>query len=295
MKKREPGIFRGESFEEYQVIEAVNNSSLKHMTRSAAHFYAEVLDPEREAKAPSDALILGNAIHTAILEPDLFVHKYAVVPDDAPKRPTSVQRSAKKPSDDTVAAIEFWDRFNAENAGRIILTKDQAEICRKVSRKFLSSNTAQFLFSKGQPEVSLVWEDPIEEVLCKGRADWINDTMIIDIKSSIDASEAEFSRAAFNYDYAMQAAFYLDGYKALTGKELIFVIAVFEKAPPFECRFYVVSDKMIDFGRKKYRALLAKYAKAAKTGIWEGYTDELTTLELPSWVEKTLERNPQEF
>lgn len=295
MKKREPGIYRGESFEEYQSIDAVNNSSLKYMSKSALHFYAKVLDPNREKDEPTPALILGNAVHTKILEPSEFENRYFVVPEDAPKKPTAAQVSAKKPSQDTVFAIEYWVQMMGQNSDKTLLTRDQWDTAHKIHETFMSSKTAQMIFSQGKTEQTLVWEDPIEGVLCKGRADYINDIGIIDIKSTIDARPDEFSRSAYNYDYAMQAAFYVDGYKTLTGEEANFIFACFEKEPPFACRFYVASEAMLNFGRKKYRALLAQYAKAKKTGIWEGYTDELTTLDLPPWAEKTLERNPQEF
>jgi exodeoxyribonuclease VIII len=295
MKNREPGIYPGIAFEEYVTIDAVNNSALQHMAKSAKHFYAKVLDPNREKDEPTPALILGNAVHTKILEPDEFSKRYFVVPEDAPKKPTAAQINAKKPSDETLEAIRYWTELMGLNAEKTLLTRDQWETSHKIHEAFMSSKTAQMIFSLGKTEQTLIWEDPIEGVLCKGRADYINDIGIIDIKSTIDARPDEFSRSAYNYGYATQAAFYVDGYKRLTGEESNFIFACFEKEPPYACRFYVASDAMIEFGRRLYRALLAQYAKAKKTGIWEGYPDELTTLELPPWAEKKNNQPPQEF
>ena len=54
-----------------------------------------------------------------------FKAKFATVPKDAPRRPNSLQRNAKKPSSETLHAIGFWDDFARMNVGKQILDQEQ--------------------------------------------------------------------------------------------------------------------------------------------------------------------------
>lgn len=281
-----PGVYTGLSFDEYLSIEAINKSSLQHIAKTPAHFFSAVLDPKARKKE-SDALRVGNAIHTLILEPDLYLERYVVIPPDAPRRPSSTQINAKKPSDETIKTIAFWEDFDAKNKNKIQLDIDEQTIAESVAGAFRKSVVAQELFEAGDAEVTLVWEDPIEGILCKGRLDWLNpETGMTDLKSTLDASVREFARSAMNYGYHFQAAWYHDGYKALTGLELPFIFGAFEKTEPFASRFFVASDKMLELGRQTYRPLLKKYAECLKTNTWEGYADEIVVLDPPAWAMK---------
>ena len=63
---------------------------------SPLHYWHKYINPNRERAEPSQALIMGSAIHSIVLEPDLFTGEYITVPEDAPKRATKAQINAKK-------------------------------------------------------------------------------------------------------------------------------------------------------------------------------------------------------
>lgn len=67
MKKiKEPGIYKL-SNEEYHDQEALNKSGLVQLSKSPAHFNEWYNAPNEE---PTNAMVIGTATHTAILEPD---------------------------------------------------------------------------------------------------------------------------------------------------------------------------------------------------------------------------------
>src|SRR5687768_7626953 len=104
-----PTIIRGLPDDDYHAHPAFGNSDLKMIrTRSPAHYRYKKDNPEPATPAKRD----GRILHCAILEPHLFSKKYAVLPADAPADLRRF-REAKKPSDDTLAAIAWWDEWTA--------------------------------------------------------------------------------------------------------------------------------------------------------------------------------------
>lgn len=290
----ESGVYKNLTNEEYHSGAGVSKSGLTLIGKSPLHYWSAYLDPEREPRKETDAMKLGTAIHSAILEPDLFASDYVVVPNDAPRKPTSVQRNAKKPSDDTIAAIEFWDAFNADNEGRVIIDIDDYETCTSIQRQVRRHPAAIALLGTGEAETSVYWIDNETGVLCKCRPDWMNyqANVIVDVKSAEDASPIAFQRSIFNYEYHVQAAWYIDGVTAATGHApKAFIFGVFEKSRPHAAAFYYADQEMIDLGRRIYRERLAIYANCLQTNRWPGYPDTLQAISLPMWALKAANDN----
>ena len=101
-------------------LDVASASGLQRMLRSPAHFREWVESPEADKETP--ALTFGRAFHMATLEPDVFERTYTVVPANAPRYPTAAQWSAKKPSADSLAAMDWWRAWEAENVGRVKLS-----------------------------------------------------------------------------------------------------------------------------------------------------------------------------
>ena len=66
----------------------------------------------------------GSMVDCAWITPELFKAQFVVLPAKAPRKPTKAQRGAKKPSEDTVKAIEWWDRFEKITEGKQIISGD---------------------------------------------------------------------------------------------------------------------------------------------------------------------------
>lgn len=274
-----PGVYYGMSFEEYRAIDAINKSGLDHFEKSPAHFYANCLDPKREVSEPTPAMRLGTAIHTAILEPGEFHDRYV--------QGIKVDRRTK----DGKAA---WEAFLATAQGKEVLDPEDFYLVSAVATRFRGHPAGATVLETGSSEVVLVWVDPIEGVLCKGRIDWLGFVML-DLKSTECAAPNVFARQVANLKWYVQAAFYTDGYEILTGDRIPFVIAGAEKVPPWASAFYSVPDQVLELGRKIYRRQLARYARCKREERWPSYAEEIVELRLPAWALKDENHDIVEF
>lgn len=265
-------VFLGMSNEDYHASDGVSKSGLDLLSKSPLHYWAKYLDPKRKPQEPTPAMLLGTAIHTAVLEPERFAHEYAVAP--------AVDRRTKD-------GKATWEAFVAECEanGKSTISVGDLEVCNNIASVVRSHVTATELLGKGKAEVSMFWDDEDTGVLCKCRPDWLADNdIVVDLKSTTDASPDGFMKSAFNYRYWVQAAWYLDGIERATGhRPGAFVFVAFEKEPPYACGFYYATDEMIQAGRDEYRRLVDIYADCLKTNSWRGYSTELQPLAMPAW------------
>ena len=298
MKGREVNVIEGMPNDAYHAAEGISASGLKLIGKSPLHYWGAYLDPDREPREETPALKLGTAIHCAVLEPMRFTEEYIVVPEDAPRRPTSAQMNAKKPSDDTVNAILWWRAFDAENTGKNVLSRGEFSTCMKISERLNRHPAASVLFRSGVAELSMFWEDPETGVLCKCRPDWLIKGMaILDVKSTADAGETAFARSVWNYEYHLQAAWYLDGVRQCLGNDApqAFIFAAFEKDAPHAVAFYSADGEMVSLGRREYKRRLQIYAECKSKNFWPGYPAGIQSLSLPAWAIKAANDNsPQE-
>ena len=112
------------------------------------------------------------------------------------------------------------------------------------------------------------------------------DRGIADLKSCITASKDGFSKAVANLGYDVQAAFYIDGMKAVTGKSVNFYFIAVEKTAPFSTACYMASQEMVEVGRAKYRGALELLKWCQENKQYPGYqpNGEVETIDLPRWA-----------
>jgi len=265
-------IRAGLSFSEYLKIDAINHSTLKLFAKSAAHAQQEILHPS----APTPAQDLGQAIHTAILEPARFRKEYVLAP--------KVDRRTKE-------GKAAWAAFEDAHPNATVLKEEDHSTCKGISESAWSHGIiSQLLSGTGGNELVLLWDDEETAAPCKARLDRITVyngfTCILDFKSTVEASIWAFARACAKYGYHSQGAFYLDGCKALEAApvERRFLNVAFEKEPPYACAVYELTSASIEQGRMDYRKWMGQLLEARKTDLWPGYPTEIQQLELPKWA-----------
>lgn len=266
----------------------ISKSGVVLIERSAAHYYAEHLDPDNpdndENEERSKALIIGSAAHCATFEPHLFAHDYVLLPADAPKRPTKTQINAKKPSEDTVKSIDFWNKFDAEHKGKEFLAKKEYDNIKRMADAVHRHPAARELVTDGYAEQSFYFTNPESGADCKVRPDFmqIKLNLLPDLKTTEDASPDGFAKSIVKYSYDVQEPFYIDGVREATGvsfDNMVF-IAVEKKYPHVVECYYLFPDD-VEAGRERYMSQLHKYQQCLASGIWPGYSGIVTPLRLP--------------
>lgn len=272
-------ISRGLPFADYLAHPALSASGVKRILVSPAHFRVPLTDTK--------ALADGRLIHRAILEPESYGQTTVVLPQDAPTKPTARQRNAKKPSPDTLTAIDWWDAWEREAAGRDILSTDDRQQHLDISGAVRSHPAAARLLADGEAEVSLFWQHAEHDVPCKARFDWwrASDRILVDIKTTVDASPAGFAKQVARYQYHAQAAMYHTAAEHLFGEApSAFVFIAVEKEPPYAVGVYALDAEAISKGHALVDQAATLYRQCLAADRWPGYPDTIQTLTLPAWA-----------
>lgn len=274
-------IISGMNVNEYRALDRMNASSLKYMNLSPLHFLENKKNPQKETQA----MRLGTMVHTAILEPDLFVSNYIVQPSDL-KKPTAAQLNAKKPSEDSIRQIEAWQAFENESNGRTIIDFDEYETAMAMHNSVRENQLASKVLSKGKSEETLLFN--FQGIDCKARLDWFcgDRQIIVDLKTTEAKTSKEFCDSIFSpkYLYVMQAAFYHDAILEITGSEPDFVFISVEKTPPYSVGVYQLSKEVIEHGRNIYKTLLEKYIMCKESNDWSSNNEIINYVELPQYL-----------
>lgn len=274
------------SNEEYHSGAGVSKSALDLVARSPRHYWERYINPDREPNTPTPAMIIGSAVHSAVLEPDLFPNEYITLPDDAPNRPTSRQVNAKKPSPDTLIAIDWWRDFEAANSGRTILGADDYQLCLAIRDAVHAHPVAGPLFAEGVAEQSYYVTEPETGELIKCRPDWITGNgMMVDLKTTEDASPDGFAKSVANFRYFVQAPWYLDILERLYGEAPpYFLFVAVEKKRPHAIGVYFVDNVQLDLGRRRYMKDLRSISHCKAAGDFPDYSSQIEPLRLPKWL-----------
>lgn len=200
---------------------------------------------------------------------------------------------------DDMAWIDAW---LPKLAGRDVLPVGSIAKIQKMARIARDLPISRVVFDQlgqyGQAETSMFWVCPRTGVALKIRPDYVlkpckqfPNGLIIDGKSTTDASEEGFGRQVWNLDYGLQAALYTMVFQFVVGTQdrPPFLWLAQEKDSPHAARYYGAGPDLIAHWDAKIAAMLPAVAECQRTGIWPGYPQEVQTLALPAWAQRKLE------
>lgn len=322
-----PGIYRDIPNADYHAGPGVSKSMLDVLAqRSPLHLHHLRTAANDNERTPTPAQMIGTAFHSLLLEPGAFDEQYVqpfVMPEGAlvtiddlkaelkdagekvgGTKPELIERlKAARPH--VVIGDELKQQYAVTNAGRTILQPEQWEQLIRMRDAVMAHPAARALLSvKGWSELSAYWTDPVTGELCRCRPDyWRHDGVIIDVKTTEDASEEAFARSIASWRYHVQNPFYIDGcaealrqsdnYSAFDGNpppvSTAFVFLAVEKTAcvvngkSMGVAVYVLDADSVALGRALYRANLDTYAQCVASGEWPGYGDRIKPIRLPAW------------
>jgi len=258
---------------DYHAHPAVSKSHLDLIARSPLHYWARFVDPNRITPEPSAAMRLGTALHTHVLELSRWDQEIAVAP--------VCDRRTK-------AGKDAFASFEASAAGKTVITADDAEVVMAMGRSVMRHPGAAMLLGlAGKAETTHMWTDATYGVECKCRPDWLTDdaSIIVDLKTTRDASPRGFKRSIADYRYHVQAGWYMHGVEQATGKrpdQFIFICV--ESTAPYACAVYAADAEMIERGYEQAMKDLGKLAVCKAADSWPSYSDQIEQISLPSWM-----------
>lgn len=222
------------------------------------------------------AFDVGTAAHRLVLGAGEPIH---VV--DAPNWRTAAARA---------------EADDARAAGHVPLLAHEYTVVEQMATALRNHPVAAALLDPargGAAEQTLVWQDERTGVWCRALVDWLPAAdparryYVPDYKTANAADLESLRRAMATYRYHQQAAWYVEGVRAVgvhPAPEFVFVVQ--EKAPPYLVTIYYPdavamrgADALNHVGRTVWQHCNA-------TGEWPGYAADIVELSLPVWAER---------
>ena len=263
------------SFEDYLSRENhIHSSDLKKIFESMNHYEMPNID--------KSGYKIGTFGHVALLEFAEIFKRYLSLPQEYSliKDKRSVKARDLKQA--------YLDKATEEN--KILVTFDEWTEVLKWRENILADPVVGEPFEKnlGQNEVSGFFEHPnFPGINGAFRMDkYLPDlNLIIDLKFMLSANPRSFFYDCRKYRYDIQASWYLDGIKAITGEDYDFIFVVCEKSPPNNVQAFRLNDKSIERARADIRGIINKYqefqnASPKRQKMLSGYYDGIYTLDL---------------
>lgn len=248
----------------------VNKGALDQLAKTPAHYKAWVEDRTEVNETP--ALLFGRALHALVLEPDKFALEWAAQPDFGDLR-TKITREAR-------------DVWRTENEGVTTVSIDDWKKLHAMRDAVREHPIARAMFIDGVAEETAIWTDPEHGLLCKARVDYHRADMgiVVDLKSTEDASADGFARSVAKYRYHVQHAHYASAF-AVTGNDLrMFAFVAVEKSAPYAVAVYTIDAEAEGRGMELRDHEMHTLAGCLETDIWPSYPSGINSLALPNWA-----------
>ncbi len=264
-----PGIYEDVPFEDYCRWGAVNVSTLKQMRISPAHYLASWQGLLHKDSKP---MRFGRLVHTGQLEPLTLAERYAVVPDYH-LMPENVKKDGgPSKSKGTTYYKNKRAAFEQANENKEIVEHDDYQnMYRTVLAVSANERASGLLNQRGRYELSICWEDPNTQLLCKARIDkeLAKDGGIADLKTTRDPEW--FNWDLWKFGYHLQAAWYRKGWAIATGraKEPFWLVAVGPGDSPVCTSLAApVSGDLLHIGETEIIQLLGKVRGCMDEDNW---------------------------
>jgi exodeoxyribonuclease VIII len=223
---------------------------------------------------------MGHAVHCLALEPDKFEERFAVAP--------KVDRR-------TVAGKVAWAEYLADCEGKTVL--DDQNYADAVACVQALNNHAEFATIMAQPKrVEVEHKFDLFGHRFKARLDCVIDSMrlILDIKTTDDASPHRWQWSAVDYGYHRQAFIYQGAIelshanKKRVEETYRFIFAVVEKPKPSlrgippMVALYELDNYTMRMGAEDTFALVQEYERRIEQNDWQQpYSSGIVPLRLP--------------
>lgn len=189
--------------------------------------------------------------------------------------------------------------FETLNANKYIIrdTGDESfETIKLLAERCMQNEWISTLLSNIEYQNSLYWIDKGTGLQMKTRPDvaQLKNNVIINIKTTLDASPEKFVKDLVNHDYPLQACIEIAGVEATGLMPFVdkYFWLVLEKNPPYDAVLYQFDDDDRKLVTEDYHYQLSKIKRAVDENRYPGYGERadnrfgIITAKLPSWYFK---------
>ena len=258
----------------YRREEGVNQSSLKKILESPAHYKAAL-----EFKMlPTPAMEIGTAAHCLILDgQEAFDAQYCKKPDDI--KLTTKEGKEWKASIGRKKILSTGGKDDPWNA-----VQGMAESLRKIE---WYAGTDEEYIKRNEVSIYFDWLG----VRCKARLDsvLVDEGIVLDLKTTDTVNPDLFTKKVVGLGYDFQAAYYAKAAEEAYGKPFRFIFAAVERRAPYSVDLFEASDEMMEEGTRKCEAALRRLKRCQQSEEWENRPPTINMLHYPGWYNPFVE------
>jgi hypothetical protein len=279
-----PGIYPDMSDKEYRALPAISQSALRYFAECPRKFK---LAPKKE---PTAAMLHGSLVDELWLRRSTL----ACAPYAADAKPVNgyiVQpalyagKDGEKPWSNNATFCKSWNE-TWELQKLTVVSADQYAKAVAAVKRLDGEPALAATRARCKTQVAMVWE--WEGELCKGLVDMLDEEAgeMGDLKCSAYHNEEAWASTIYDQGLHIQAAFYMDGYEAITGKKIErWFHVVSEPSDPFEPAGPVMHPDFTYMGKSRWRSLFRDFVVCRETNIWPGY-DLNAVVKPAAWMMK---------
>lgn len=283
-----PGVYPGLPDAEYHAWDLPSNSRLSDLNVSPE----QCAWMRRHGKEQTDAMKLGTATHTGLLEPERLAREF-VEPQPCSgtinktgKRCGAMSARPYGSKDDPTWLCGRHNKDMGEPLEVETLTPAQRiSMGHMVTSAHRFDSAAKLLKISTARELSIIFE--MHGTLWKARVDLYSSAaggILGDVKTCPDPTEDAFGRKVFTMGYLRQLAMYRRALQAIGLPVEYATIIAIQSSAPYAVRTYDVPGELIDLGEQDLDRLIADYLRRERDNDWIGCGGEAVTLELPEWA-----------
>jgi len=260
---------------DYYASRSLSHSKLSCLAQNPMEFKMRYVDdPPTLPPKESDAFAMGHAVHCLALEPERMDERFVVTP--------KIDRRTKEGKLQAII-------FERDNEGKIVLTLEEYQDAIACVQAL--NNHAEFATIMAQPRrVEVEHHFDLFGHRFKAKPDCIVDSMklIVDIKTTDDASPHKWQWSAVDYGYHRQAYIYQQAVQLETNEWYRFIFAVVEKPKPSTrgipptVALYELDSDTVRMGLEDSAGLVLQYESRLETNNWQQpYSSGIVPLRLP--------------
>lgn len=270
-----PGVHTAMRAAEYHRLPHLSNSLSQILIgQSALHAWtaSPALNPNYQ-RVEKEEFDIGQATHALLLE--------------------GQDRMAVIEADDwrTKAAREARDEARAAGKHPILARRYQDVLkMRDVAVRALAEceDLGGLTLANGQAELVLTWIDE-GDVACRARLDFLSNVLpsggriVLDYKSTTDATPRAFSRQIARMGYHLQDEFYSRGVERVLGRRPRFVFMAQETAAPYACSFHGCAPSLRAIARAEVEYAIGVWRDCVRTNRWPAHDQRIHWAEAAAW------------
>lgn len=289
------GIYDNISIDDYHKnVSHMSATTLKIARQSLRH-----LDWYRKGRIPREektAFGFGNAFELALLAPNEYLQKVAVMPESEWFDEVMKAKPDTKTVRSTTIYKDRYKEWSLKNLGKYVIKETGAESFETIEEMLSScyqDKMIQGLIKNTEYQLSLFWTDPSTGIKLKTRPDICKrkKNIIVNLKTTVDGSPDGFTKDLKKWDYPIQACVEITGclQSGIMDKVDSYFWLVVEKVPPFNATIYEFTESDMNAVMDSFTFLLSRIKKAEEQNLYPGYTDEADNIygilqaKLPLW------------